>query len=367
MTKTQLLRMARDLGLSIGPEMTCDMLSAVIGRHHATPDTLPQVPVMLAKSFADLPESHQGAILRSRLWVAEEKLDGVRQRLHVGRFGNRLDSRRRSDKTCLFVESTDNFPHLRDCGMPGFEGTILDGELIAGSLPATAAMVKALPGKSLELQASNGKPRYVVFDLIVYRGDVLEGVRFKRRRELLELIFAKHVARLRAANVELVSQSTDARALLARVAASGGEGVMLKDTRHGYEPGRRVDHMLKWKLSQTLEVVITGSRPAEAGKGFDGLIGALEVSIADPESGNLVSVGAVQPASLAAREDMTAADGSLRREYFGRVVKVRHMGWTTNGRLRHCVLAAGADLHTPQAPASPTQGPRGRPPGHEPL
>lgn len=304
-------------------------------------DTLPQIQPMLARSIRDINPADTEAILRNPNWVAEEKLDGVRQKLHVGFRGNRLDGRNRSRHTRLCVERTDNFPEWRDLPLSGLAGTVFDGEVVSGdrgaSLPATIAVVNSGAERSRNIQARNGRPLYHVFDIIRDRGDnVTETLRDRRRR--LEQIFEDHASVLASAGVVLVPQSRDARALYAAVVARGGEGIMVKDLNGTYAPGKRVTTMLKWKREETVDGWISGYTPADPESAWAGTVGALLVSVHDAASGAAVEVGSVIPGDMEQRRAMSADDGSLRPEWYGRVVEVRGQSWTKNRRLSHCVL-----------------------------
>jgi len=349
MTKTRLLKMCDALGIGADPKSGCDGLSDLIAAHYTTGDTLPQIEPMLAASLAD-EASNRLRIMRGVHWVAEEKLDGVRQKMHVTSTGNRFDGRRRSDATRLYTERTDNYPYWRDLKLPGLEGTVLDGEVrmvnghidmgsgrTAGTLPATVAIVTSAPEKSLEIQRREGRPEYHVFDLIRVDGRPCAWT-FAARRAHLEGIFARHGEALARAGIKFVPQSRDKEGLYADIVRAGGEGVMLKLLSGLYEPGKRVKTLLKWKRVETLDAYITGSVPAEDGNGWAGLVGAFEVSVLDKVTARPVVVGAVQPGTLEFRKAISAPGGTLRPEYLNRAVEVRGQAWTKNLRLSHCVL-----------------------------
>ena len=205
---------------------------------------LPQLPPMLLDEFAWLPEHVQADVLGSPRWIGQEKHDGVRAKLHAGDGGCRLDGRKVSRRTGRFSEFTGNVPHLASLRLPGFEGLVLDGELVTttagrSSWRDVSAVLHSTPARARALQAD--KPlQFVAFD-VVGTGS------YRERYAQLTRLWAVHGERLAAAGVHLVGCRTDKAALHAEVLARGGEGVVLKSWTMAYEPGHRSRGCLKWK------------------------------------------------------------------------------------------------------------------------
>lgn len=314
--------------------------------------SLPQIEVMLAQDMKDLDPREQQAILTSSRWVAEEKLDGNRAKVHVTSTGLRLDGRRKSDKTYQYVERTENFPQFGGCKvLANYVGMVLDAEVLmtsasidtgsvvtSGTMTSTTAVVNCSPEKSRAIQAKWGNAKLFVFDLIRDTDGKPCLLRFKDRRAILEAIWSEFGSELNAAGVYLVEQHTDAVALQKKVLAAGGEGIMLKDVEAPYAEGKRAKTILKLKRVYTVDGWISGFVPAEAGKGWQGLVGAFEVSVYDEKTGEPQVVGACQPGTLEFRRWISAPDGSLRPQYYGQVVELRGNAWTKNMRLFHCTL-----------------------------
>lgn len=313
-------------------------------------DHLPQIQVNLAHDLKDYPDDQRAALLADPKWVAEEKLDGVRMKVHVTASGLRLDGRRKSDETYRYTERTENFPHLAECAaLSRFEGLVLDAELMmlsesidtgsvitAGTLTSTAAVTICAPAKARAIQERHGKAQLFVFDIVRGPGGKsMSKVPLSRRREWLERVWCDEMTQ---AGIHLVPQHTDKEALYQRVCAQGGEGVMLKDLSAPYAEGKRVRTLLKWKKVHTLDAIITGFVPAKQGKGFEGLVGAFRVSVVDEATGRRREIGAVQPGTLEFRRSISNDDGSLRLEWYDKVVEIRGNEWTKTFRLRHCVL-----------------------------
>ena len=207
-------------------------------------EQLPQLAPMLLDEFVWLPDHTQADVLVSPRWIAQEKHDGVRAKLHIGADGNRIDGRRVSIRTGNLSEFTDNLPHLASLRLPGFEGLVLDGELVTttagrSSWRDVSAVLHSTPARARALQAD--KPlQFVAFD-VVGTGS------YRERYAQLTRLWAVHGERLAAAGVHLVGCRTDKAALHAEVLARGGEGVVLKSWTMAYEPGHRSRGCLKWK------------------------------------------------------------------------------------------------------------------------
>lgn len=326
---------------------TKDELMDKLAKHHrqqvpTQPPLLRQLNVMLARNVKDLPEETLAEMCTSVKWVAEEKLDGVRAKLHLGKKGNRIDSRHRSDVTYEYVEKTNCLPHLRDVKHV-FAGTVLDGELIMpveridngktktdSHLTSTTATVNSSPERAVELQELVGRCRYFAFDLLFYCG---EDVRWRPYFERYDMLGAVH-PHLRFVSLPARCAGLGKVAFYNALVKGGGEGVMLKRLDWPYESGKRSKGMYKWKKSQSCDCFVTGFVP---GKGeFSGLVGALVVSVMD--KGKEQEVAAVQPGDLTFRREISLPDGSLRDDIYCKVLEVTYLCETKNNRLRHAVL-----------------------------
>lgn len=185
--------------------------------------------------------------------VVERKLDGHRFKMHLFEDGNRFDSRRASVNGGLYVEKTDNAPHLRDLLVPELAGTVLDGELVAGIDSNTVA--HALGSHATpEEKAAIG---YVAFDILFYKGDDVRQRTDAVRRELLRLIFEKtSIGRTGAVRLmpRKASMTPDEKKrVLVEALEAGEEGVMVKDTGMPYGKG-----WTKVKEEARYDVIVMG-------------------------------------------------------------------------------------------------------------
>jgi len=323
--KQEFVEYVRSLGLEADESETYEVLEGRVAKHFTTEDTPTQIEPMLAEDVTENPEPYW----EDKDWICEEKLDGVRMLMHFHRGRIRFTTRGKDPKTLLYNEKTDNYPQYHDRYSEALEGTILDGEMIAGEgdkrppIAAIQAINGALPEQALETQKKFGWARFVVFDIIRFgREDVTE-LSWQARRKKLETVCKS----LRLQVSEVVKEGK--KAFYEEVVRRKGEGVMLKHIYSKYRPNSRVDCWLKVKRYDDVEAVITGWSPG-AGR-IEGKVGACTVSI----DGKVV--GAFGNLTDELREQMTASDGSLKKEYYGKRVLVRYQP-PLRGLMRHCRL-----------------------------
>lgn len=91
------------------------------------------------------------------------------------------------------------------------------------------------------------------------------------------------------------------------------------DSYYETKPTSRPVSWVKRKKRMTVDGFITGYKPGEAG--FNGLVGALEISVFD-ENGISTPIAMVSSIELEVRKELTAPDGSLKEEYLFEVVEV---------------------------------------------
>ena len=185
--------------------------------------------------------------------VVERKLDGHRFKMHISTAGNRFDSRKQSVNGGLYVEKTDNVPHLRDFAVPELAGTVLDGELTAGKDSNSVAHALGSHASDEEKKAIT----YVVFDIIRYNGKDVTGEPDRKRRSLLEALFME--TRLEeCSSIALMPRPegmtpAEKKKVLTDAIAAGEEGVMIKDVTKPYGKG-----WTKVKREAKYDVIVMG-------------------------------------------------------------------------------------------------------------
>src|SRR5437870_6034828 len=191
-------------------------------------------------------------------YVVEDKYDGIRAQVHKA--GDRVELYSRT-----FDRITNRYPELVPplLGIPG--SYVIDGEVLAfaegRAVPFTDFQTR-LGRKNVADELRTKLPSsLVVFDILERDGRALLDIPLAERQEILRglplvppVIFARH-QRVASSGEELV-------AILEREFAAargrGNEGLMVKDPRSPYRPGRRGMEWLKVKRAlRTLDVVVT--------------------------------------------------------------------------------------------------------------
>ncbi len=279
-------------------------------------------------------------------YVMEPKLDGCRIVLELQEEGNRIWSRGRN--------VSDHFPHLQRAIVPGLNGVVLDGELLAIGpagqvLSAATSLLVSTADNAVLKQKAFGKAWIVVFDILdigdagAHLMEETEKIHvmmdpYDARRELLEVI----VPNLSAASgssphgqpyVSLIPSVTASADHLENFRT--GEGFMIKDRNSLYHPGARSGGWWKFKWLSTADGFITGFKPGE--NSLKGLVGSVTLSIYDPGkgAGSMEEVATVGVFTNAFRAEISAPDGTLKAEYYGKVMEFACQGIGTQGMARH--------------------------------
>lgn len=316
---------------------------------------LHQVPVMLSRKLDDLTDSEQQALKGRRGLVVEPKYDGCSALIHIGftdgkgGFINRVTTRRRSDETYRFTERTDNFPWLRDFQFDqSLRGTVVHAEFVAPAgtdtgdtvteteRNASSAVMNCGAEKSASIQTRFGHGQFHVFDILFFKGLDLRRCTLDIRRKSLSQLFDLSMTR----DLHLVKPMTEGtiEERFALALKIGYEGVMLKDPDAFYaeDEGSRPRAWYKMKKRDSFDGWIDGFIPGEAG--WTGLVGGLKVWAYLP-NGTPHWFAAVSNIPLVDRKLMSAPDGSLKPEYYHKVVEVSGQGFSARSkRLNHATL-----------------------------
>jgi ATP-dependent DNA ligase I len=191
-------------------------------------------------------------------YVVEDKYDGIRAQVHKA--GDRVELYSRT-----FDRITNRYPELVQplLAIPG--SYVIDGEVLAfaegRAVPFTDFQTR-LGRKNVADELRTKMPSTLVaFDILERDGRALLDASFDERQKILRavpivppVLFAEH-QRVESSGDELI-------AVLEREFAAardrGNEGLMVKDPRSPYRPGRRGMEWLKVKRPlRTLDVVVT--------------------------------------------------------------------------------------------------------------
>jgi len=298
-----------------------------------------RIPPMLASS-GSLPARDEG-------WAYEFKWDGVRAIVYVDNGEVRALTRNDKDLVGSFPELGDIAGHL------GSRSAVLDGEIVAfdgEGRPNFGRLQHRLHLGSraeVERRAREVGTSFLAFDLLYLDGNLLVGLAYDDRRELLESLGLSGAS---FATPPSFRQHRGADVLEAARQAHL-EGVVAKRRSSPYRPGQRGGDWIKIKNFRTQEVVIGGWTEGKGGRA--GELGALLLGL--PSSDGLAYVGKVgtgfdqsarrelleilrpreQPASPFAgplgRSEATLSH-FVRPDTVG---EVRYAEWTADGHLRH--------------------------------
>jgi bifunctional non-homologous end joining protein LigD len=219
------------------------------------PDFIPPMLATLVAAPFDDPD-----------WLFEVKWDGFRVEAVVDRRTVRIWTRGQQDAARYFGD------FLAAPGWLEARNAVVDGEVIALDAhgePDFALLQERIKGRGRE---PGGTPFvYEVFDLLHLDGRSLVGEPLEARRALLaEVIGADPRVRL-SEHVE-----RDGLAFFEAARTRGLEGIMAKDRRSPYLPGKRSDRWQKIKIRPEQELVLGGWA---RGTGAAAELGALLVGV----------------------------------------------------------------------------------------
>jgi DNA ligase-1 len=213
---------------------------------------------MLATAAADL--SDIARTMPGEFFV-EDKFDGIRAQAHVA--GSRLALYSRT-----MDEITHRFPELVEPLTKLPSDAIIDGEIVparGGVILPFSELQKRLGRKTVSQALLASTPViFIAYDLLYAAGSVLIDEPLEKRRSKLEELIGEQDAVLlsqakRTTEVASLDEEFDA------ARRRGNEGLMIKDPRSSYKPGRRGREWLKLKRAlATLDVVVTS---VEVGNG----------------------------------------------------------------------------------------------------
>ena len=247
---------------------------------------------------------------------------------------------------------TAAYPELRALNRAlGSHSAMLDGEIVAfdddgkPSFQALQPRIHLRGEAAIRRLAAERPVTYAIFDLLWLDGHSLIELPYVERRErLAALELDGEHWRVPAHHVGTGS------ALLAATGEQGLEGVIAKRLDSRYAPGRRDGSWLKVKHSRRQELVIGGW--TEGRRARQSRLGALELGVHDPESGELKYAGRVGTGfdeaeldrlgkllkPLARRRSPFSGRQPARGAHFVKpqlVCEVEFGEWTRDGRLRH--------------------------------
>jgi DNA ligase 1 len=187
-------------------------------------------------------------------FYVEDKYDGIRGQLHIHQSKAALYSRTLDDVSHQFPEIIEAAAGIQD-------SVIVDGEVVGfkgGDVLPFALLQKRLGRKRPSPDLLAEIPvALMVFDILQFNGRPLLDEPLRNRKEVLEAI--EWPMTLVRAPFILLEHRVQLDPFFRQAAERRNEGLMLKDARSLYLPGKRGMSWLKWKKAlATLDVVVTG-------------------------------------------------------------------------------------------------------------
>ena len=276
-------------------------------------------------------------------WLFEVKWDGFRVEAVVDGSDVRLWTRGEQDASRYFG------PFLSPPAWLGARQAVVDGEVIAlddRGEPDFALLQAWIKGRGAAAQPTPFV--YEVFDLLHLDGKSLVDEPLEERRRLLASVLREDRRVRLSEHVE-----ADGLAFFEAARRRGLEGIMAKDRRSPYLPGKRSDRWQKVKIRPEQELVVGGWAPG-TGKAVE--LGALLVGVF--EDGRLRYAGKVGAGFTdESRADLLAAVGPLaapsspfepapprpaaRNARWVRpelVIRAEFAGWTGDGMVRQAAF-----------------------------
>jgi DNA ligase-1 len=189
-------------------------------------------------------------------FYVEDKFDGIRGQAHV-------QAGRVALYTRTLDEVTHRFPELVEPLKALPSDAVLDGEIVpvrGASILPFLELQKRLGRKTVSEELLASVPvAFVAYDVLYAGGRVIADEPLETRRRALEsLIKRDAAATVRLSEAKRVREASELDAEFDAARARGNEGLMIKDPRSSYKPGKRGREWLKLKRAlATLDVVVT--------------------------------------------------------------------------------------------------------------
>ncbi|XP_076017351.1 DNA ligase 3 [Genypterus blacodes] len=216
---------------------------------------------------------------------SEIKYDGERVQVHKD--GNNFSYFSRSLKPVL-PHKVAHFKEFIPQAFPGGHSMILDAEVLLIDTKTSKPLPFGTLGVHKKAAFQDANVCLFVFDFIYFNGVSLMERPLHERRKLLQDNMVEVSNRILFSEMKHVTRARDLADMITRVIREGLEGLVLKDLKGTYEPGKR--HWLKVKkdylnegaMADTADLVVLG---AFYGKGSNGgIMSSFLMGCYDPDS-----------------------------------------------------------------------------------
>jgi DNA ligase-1 len=215
------------------------------------------IKVMLAQKVKTIQDAFKAV---GKPCAVEYKYDGFRLLIH-----------KKKDDVILFTRSLENvtkqFPEIVGYVKKYVKGDsfILDSEAVGFHkktkeyMPFQDISQRIRRKYHIEKLQEELPVEINVFDILYYNGKSLLNEKFEKRTVLIKKIIRNHPYKIIHAKQIITGDEKKAEKFYKQALKDNQEGVMFKNLKAEYQPGRRVGHMLKIKPEERdLDLVITG-------------------------------------------------------------------------------------------------------------
>lgn len=185
-------------------------------------------------------------------WISQVKWDGVRILTYYDGQAVRLYNRKP-------YERTEHYPELIDIkSYCNANSVILDGEVIALGPDGKPSFHEVMRRDGIRRMERVEQVRkvvkitYMIFDVVYYNGEWVDGHPWSNRMEILSSIISPNEY------VQLVSSHDNGQALFDVIRQQGMEGILMKKKNSPYLIGEKKDFWLKVKNYRDLIAVVAG-------------------------------------------------------------------------------------------------------------
>ncbi|MDJ0269525.1 MAG: ATP-dependent DNA ligase [Aigarchaeota archaeon] len=237
--------------------------------------------------LAEMSETAQDAIREHGGKTAfEPKFDGVRLQIHKQGDVVRLYTRRLSDVTHSLPDVVDVVKRAVKASEAVLDAEVVAVDQAGKALPFQETMRRLGRERDVEEAVTQIPLQLKVFDILYLEGDTVIDKPYMERHRLLERVVEDGSL---LAEQLITDNAEEAERFMERVLEQGHEGLIAKDPRSAYTPGRRGGHWLKIKPAERLDVVIIA---AEWGHGRrQGWLSNYHLAVLDKETGSFEMVG----------------------------------------------------------------------------
>lgn len=213
------------------------------------------IRVLLAESASNI----EAAIEKYEEPAIEWKFDGIRIQIHKKSDEIKLFTRRLEDVTVQFPELVERSKlclRAKEC--------VVEGELLAVNsedrpLPFQKISQRVQRKYEIDDMVRNIPTQLNLFDVVYVDGEMLFDRSLRERREILEAIVESRED-FRIAKQIATRDIEEAKRYNQGALDAGQEGIMVKNLRSKYQPGRRVGYWLKVKPEvETLDLTVVGA------------------------------------------------------------------------------------------------------------